>query len=270
MGQDWRPNETMSVELILAVLEESESRISDAPTYRETNRWTVFHTFAVVAYVISLRGSEGFLLDIGGLRRHRQLATSDHCVIALLGKIKGENHNLAHLIPCVKTTSSGIRVQASLDRLLDLKEAQGLRDGPAISDMGGRLYQTRGIDDCFQEILEDLFQAKHHLFPTHIIDSSILRQKYQVFRTYHKLSDSRAMAMGASDGDIDVVNRWKTIEGAKGTRPNRPMRQHYTLRCTFSNPLPCGTPAPCEEKFAQGSLFMIRIVACSSLLQCCV
>jgi hypothetical protein len=86
--------------------------------------------------------------------------TADHCVIALLGKIQGENHDLAHLIPCVKTTSSGIRVQTSLDRLLDLKEeAQGLRDGPAISDTVGRLYRTRDIDDCFQEILEDFFHA---------------------------------------------------------------------------------------------------------------
>jgi hypothetical protein len=67
MGQDWQPNEAMSTELILL-------------TYRETNRLTVFHTFAVVAYIISLRGSEGFLLDIGGLWRHRQLETSNHCV----------------------------------------------------------------------------------------------------------------------------------------------------------------------------------------------
>jgi hypothetical protein len=77
MGQDWRPNEAMSVKLILAALEESESRISDAPTYLETNHWTVFLMFAVMAYNISLRGSKGFLLDIGDLRRHRRLETSD-------------------------------------------------------------------------------------------------------------------------------------------------------------------------------------------------
>jgi hypothetical protein len=144
----------MSTKLILAVLEEAKGRMSDAPTYCETNRWTVFHTFAIVAYVISLRGSEGFLLDMGGLRRHRQLESSDHCIIALLGKIKGENHDLAHLVPCTKVTSSGIRVQASLKRLIDLNESQGLKDGSAISDLTGHLYRTRDIDDCFQEILE--------------------------------------------------------------------------------------------------------------------
>jgi hypothetical protein len=227
MGQDWRPNEAMSTELILAVLEEAEERLSDAPTYWETNRWTVFHTFAIVAYIISLRDSEGFLLDIGGLRRHRQPESSDHRIIALLGKIKGENHDLAHLVPCTRVTSSGIKVQTSLNRLIDLKEAQGLKDGPAISDATGRLCRTRDIDDCFQEILEELFQSKHHLFPAHINDVSMLRQKDQVFRTYQKSSDSRALAKGVSDIDIDVINIWQTLERAKGKRPSRPMRQHY-------------------------------------------
>jgi hypothetical protein len=60
----------------------------------------------------------------------------------------------------------------------------------------------------------------------------MLRQKYQVFRTYRKSSDSRALVKGVSDVDIDVSNRWQTtLECAKGKRPNRPnrptMRQHY-------------------------------------------
>jgi hypothetical protein len=49
MGMDWRPNEAMSTELILAVLEQVKGRINNAPTSRERNRWIVFHTFSVVA-----------------------------------------------------------------------------------------------------------------------------------------------------------------------------------------------------------------------------
>jgi hypothetical protein len=107
MGMDWRPNEAMSLDLMLVVLKQVEDR--DAPTDREKNRWIVFHSFSVAAYVISLRGTEGFLLDIDGIRRHRQPETSDHVIIALLGKIKGEHHDLAHLVPCVPITGSGIR-----------------------------------------------------------------------------------------------------------------------------------------------------------------
>jgi hypothetical protein len=42
-----------------------------------------------------------------GLQGHRQPPNSDHVIIALLGKIKGEHHDLAHLVPCVPKTGSG-------------------------------------------------------------------------------------------------------------------------------------------------------------------
>jgi hypothetical protein len=33
--------------------------------------------------------------------------------------------------------------------------------------------------------------------------------------------------MKVAAADIDVVNRWKSVERADGNRPQRPMRQHY-------------------------------------------
>jgi hypothetical protein len=167
------------------------------------------------------------LLDIDGLRRHRQPEASDHVIIALLGKIKGEHHDLAHLVPCVPITGSGIDVRRSLERLIELKESQGFRDGPAISDVTGHLYKTRDINDCFQEVLEDLYSTQHELFPTHILTVQMIRERYQVFQTYRKSSDSRALVMGVSSNDVDVVNRWQAVEAAKGTRPGRSMRQYY-------------------------------------------
>jgi hypothetical protein len=79
-------------------------------------------------YVISLQGTEGFLLDIDGLRRHRQPPNSNHVIVALLGKIKGEHHELAHLVPYVPTTGSGIDVQRSLEQFINLKEMQRVKD----------------------------------------------------------------------------------------------------------------------------------------------
>jgi hypothetical protein len=168
---------------------------------------------SAVAYVISpLRRTEGFLLDIDGLRRFRQPTNSDHVIIALLGKIKGKHHDLAHLVPCVPKTGSGIDAQRSLERLVDLKESQGFKDGPAISDVSGQLYKTRDIDNCFQEVLEDLFTTQDELFPNHILSGQMIRERYQVFRTYRKLSDSRALAVVVSPKDVDVVNRWQAVE----------------------------------------------------------
>jgi hypothetical protein len=67
MGQDWRPNQAMSTDLLSRYLSAIEFKIMDATTFDELN---VIGAYSVVTYVISLGGSEGFLLDLGGLRKH--------------------------------------------------------------------------------------------------------------------------------------------------------------------------------------------------------
>jgi hypothetical protein len=70
MGQKWKPNKGLSTELYLKVLEDTEMQIAGAASSRDLNRWVVFHSYAVVYYVLSLRGREGLLLDLEDLHRH--------------------------------------------------------------------------------------------------------------------------------------------------------------------------------------------------------
>jgi hypothetical protein len=84
--------------------------------------------------MISLRGCEGFLLDLASLNQTFLVGGDKYIIIVLLGKIKG-----AHILPCVPITSSGIEVKALALRLMDLKRAQGFTDGPGISDQSGRV-----------------------------------------------------------------------------------------------------------------------------------
>ena len=72
----------------------------------------------MVFYVTSLRGVEDFLLDLDGLIRYWNSERKDYIIIALLGKIKEESNNAAHLIPCVSITSSGINIREVIERLI--------------------------------------------------------------------------------------------------------------------------------------------------------
>jgi hypothetical protein len=150
-----------------------------------------------------------------------------YIVIALLGKIKGESGYRAHLLPCVPVTSSGIDVKASLTRLIKFKKLQGHEDGPAISDLNGRVLSHRALNDSLLETLEELFGTHQELFPASIPDVETLRKRVQVYRTLRRTSDTRALEQKVGQSDIDVVNRWKALERADGNRPHRPMRQHY-------------------------------------------
>jgi hypothetical protein len=227
MGQEWRPNQAMSLPLLLATVRSIEDKIETSPSARELNRWTVLHTFVVVTYVVSLRGPEGFLLDLDGCNRHWKEGASDHFIIALRGKIKGEHNARCHLLPCVPVTGSGLKVKDSLKRLLDLKATQDLTDGPAISKENGQLFSSRAIDDSMLEVLEELFVSSRDLFPSKIETPQDLRKSYQVFKSLRRTSDTQALEMKVSKDDIDVVNRWAGVEKAQGRRPGREMRHYY-------------------------------------------
>ena len=66
-GSDYHPNRGMSIDLLLAILSDAEDRIAVAPSREERHRWIVFHVFLVVTCAVSLRGPEGFLLDLDGM-----------------------------------------------------------------------------------------------------------------------------------------------------------------------------------------------------------
>jgi hypothetical protein len=227
MGQDWRPNKAISKALMLRVLIEADNRVEAAASPAEQNRWVVFYTYSMICYVVSLRGSEGLLIDLSGLNRKWDAGQNEYVVIALLGKIKGESGDRAHLLPSVPRTSSGIKVREKIKRLLDFKRSIGQVTGPAISDLKGKIFSSRSLNDAFLEILEDLFDTHRELFPASVEDKETLRKRIQAYRTFRRTSDSVAIEMGVSQVDIDVVNRWQTLEKAKGSRPSRPMRQHY-------------------------------------------
>ena len=67
MGQVWKPNKAMSIHLLCALLEKAEDRYVSTEDPQGKHRWLVFITYAAVCYVISLRGVEGFMIDLDSI-----------------------------------------------------------------------------------------------------------------------------------------------------------------------------------------------------------
>jgi hypothetical protein len=226
--------------LIIEVLSRVSTRIDAATSEDYTWNWVVFGTYLVVTYVLSLRGVEGLLLDLGGLLAYESKSGDEYLIITLLGKIKGEHSDRCHLLPCAQRTSSGINVKHWISSLIRRHQHQNRTDGPAITDFKGKVMATKILDDLLIEILEELYDENDKLFPMSIQTRDDLGSAYQFFRSLRS-SDTRALEVNVSKSDVDVVNGWHTIEAAKGNRPNLFMQQHYAqtelllkpfLRCT--------------------------------------
>ena len=243
MGNVWKPNEAFTTQILLLVIDHAQGRLEDNVSASENDRWLVFIVYCVITYTLSLRGTEGFYLDLGGLDQFKENGSDRHFIVPLLGQVKGEHHDKCHLLPCIKETSSGIKVFNWVERLRQHKLSLGFKDGPAISDLKGRVLSCANMDDSLHEILNDIWSSTPEVFPDHIKKVEELRDRYQAFRSFRRASTTRAGEKKVSVHDIDTVNRWHVWDQAAGRKPSFVMRQNYTqysqqlepfLRYTFA------------------------------------
>jgi hypothetical protein len=231
MGQDWRPDEAISPRLVKALFRLLDNKIASAQNADDAALWVTTKTLFVFLYVFSLRGNEGLLSDLKGIREEYDAGCSHdppYSTMALLGQVKGEHHRRQHLMYAVDETSSGIGVRKVISDLIAVREDQGLIDGPAICDKGGVQWTTARANNMLHELLGLLLIQDPSLFPSRIRSQDAIAAKYHVYyRSFRRASDSRAIAKEVAIADIRVVNRWQKVEKAKGQRPSYDMMQHY-------------------------------------------
>ena len=195
------------------------------------------HLWKVGAYLTlctvgGLRGHEGFFLDLAGLRRHLDTGrrgqvppdythetvlgegaceSLPHVVVPLLGKFKGGNTVDHHIINLASETKSGFELRKWMDKLVEITEEEGRTDGPAFADSDGNLACSLDYNETFLEYLKQTQIAR-----TDLIGPGVkVKDMYGIYRTPRKTQTTRIMRCGLGN-DIGEMNRWRSVEGAKG------------------------------------------------------
>lgn len=240
MGQLWLPNKGMSHSLWLKMIEVIETKVTASDENENVGKyddsWFTFYIYVILSTLLSLRGSEGLLLSIEGIKEHWTRGKGNHVVISLFGKVKGESGEHNHLIPCCETTKSGLQIREAIGEFLNHKKSLGIEYGPAICDGSGKILRVGELDEYLHSVLIDIYDHSESYFPPDIKNHDDIRKHYQCFRTFRRTSDSYAKEKNVRDSDVVVVNRWKTVEKAAGKRPSRPMQQHYLQYETLVDP----------------------------------
>jgi hypothetical protein len=76
-------------------------------------------------------------------------------------------------------------------------------------------------------VLIEIYDRRPELFGYDVESSADLQDKFHVFRSFRRGSESRAVAMKVSESDRYVVNRWKKKESAGSGRVGHAIDQHY-------------------------------------------
>jgi hypothetical protein len=165
--------------------------------------------------------------DIPGLSQFGELSPY-HVVIPLLGQVKGKDHTRQHLLHCVNVTSSGIPVRKWVTRLKSANALLGRTEGPAFVKPGSKKQSsTSEMNDLFMDLLTEILKDDRDLFAVDIQTSSDLHDKYNVFRSFRRGSESRAVSRNVSEGDRYIVNRWRKKERAGSSKIPLSINQAY-------------------------------------------
>ena len=167
------------------------------------------------------------MVDVEGILEFG-ISSPDYVIIPLLGQVKGEDHTRQHLIHCVNVTDSGIHVRKWLSRLISLQGILKRSSGPAfINPSSGSQSTTSSMNDLFIDLLTELFEDHRDLFGIDIRSSADLFDKYHVYRSFRRGSESRAVSKEVSSADRYQVNRWRKKEKAALSKMSQPIDQLY-------------------------------------------
>jgi hypothetical protein len=184
--------------------------------------------YSIIAFCGWFRGSEVFLTDLHRLRKYfhdlHVVGNANHAIIPLLGKFKGELSARYHLAPMATETSSGLRPKLWVARLIEVRERAGRVQGPAFCDVHGEIARAL----VYEEAIITWLVSIQERFPEIIGKDVNLMEEFGISRSFRRGSTSTARARGVEDKHVDLINRWRKFEQARGRHPALAMRDHYS------------------------------------------
>jgi len=203
--------------------------------------------YVCVLTAASLRGHEGFYVELAGLRKHlskgkegaipiglvitKEVVLSEevcaslpHDTVALLGHFKGETKVDHHLIAIASESQSGLEPRWWIEKLVRVCASEGRDHSPAFADENGVLASSPDYNLTFQGYLARVQQE------TTLIDKEVdVYKVYNTYRTLRKTSTTRIERAGFGNDVVDKMNQWRSQEYAQGRHVKRKMNTHYSL-----------------------------------------
>ena len=246
MGCQSQPNHGLLIGAIVHLLDfikEDAQELEEQGAFAAANDLCKVGAYVCVLTAASLRGHEGFYLDLAGVREHlhkgkegviparidkstvlseEECKNLPHVTICLLGKFKGETGVDHHLIMVANETSSGLRPRWWVEKLVEVGQSEGRTHGPAFALPEGILASSTDYNALFWKYLH-VVQEETELIPR---DQDV-DALYSTFRTPRKTATTQIERAGFGNQFVDQLNWWRPQEKAQGRAARRRMNAHY-------------------------------------------
>lgn len=243
MGYETKNQKAVPISAIVRQVEMIEDDIDNAESQEQAHFLVKLAALITILTTASLRGHEGFYLDIAATRKHinegrdgvtpgkalttkllteKEARNLPQVCICLLGKFKGETGERYHSIIVANESSSGLRPRFWLERLLEVCSDEGRLSGYAFNNANGSRPSPTEYNANIRQYFKAIQEEEEGL-----VDPNIDTIRFGISRTYRKSSESMARAAGIPKDQVETMNRWRKIERAKGKMPQFDMADHY-------------------------------------------
>jgi hypothetical protein len=202
--------------------------------------------FSVVAFCCALRGEELPLMRLFETQAHMEEsinhATMPHVIVVLMGRMKNQISENIHIMPIVLKTRTGLEPGKWVQRMVKWYADGGIKSGWVFRSRRNENEKARA-SDYEEEILSEIFDIQTSTVG--IVGAHVnVFDEYGVSRSFRRGSDAHALNQGVSVADIEINNRWRSIDNAGGKAPRLRMIHHYSdlkqllkARLRYSGPL---------------------------------
>jgi hypothetical protein len=124
--------------------------------------------------------------------------------------------------------SSGLQVRTWVERLITVRVRKGRVQGPAFCDECGRITRAHLYEEW---IMERLLRVQATI-PGAIAPEVDIYEQFGISQSLCHGAFLVARTRVVDDKLVELINRWRRFEGARGKHPNLPMREHYSDMAT--------------------------------------
>lgn len=223
MGYDTKNQKAVPISVIIRQLEMIEADIDNAESQEQAHFLVKIAMLVTIFTSASLRGHEGFYLDIAATRKHlptgkdgiipgkalttklmteKEARNLPQVCIFTLGKFEGVTGERYHSIIVANESTSGLRLRFWLEKSMEVCHNKGRTSGYAFNNSDG----SRPSPTEYNAIVWQYFQAIQEE-EDNLVDPNIDVIRFGISRTYRKSSESMARAAGIPKDQVETMNR---------------------------------------------------------------
>ena len=239
MGYILKQNQAISIDVMRDLIEAFKESIMKSEA-KSRDRWwnTLGLVYSVITFFASLRGSEGLKVNAHILIKYwdyglsssahqgdKRLKTPAHIIIPLMGRFKGEQGERCHLLALTEKTASGIHIRKVIQILIKMREDYNITSPWLFTDMIG---EKLSFDIMNEIVLDKLEQVRDKDQEDKLgLSRFDIREDFSINRSFRRGSSTTAQINKVPSEIIELMNRWKKFERAKGRRAKMSMMETY-------------------------------------------